>query len=252
MNQKKKINSAAEQAQNDVMMNRLMLVFVVAVAAVTLVMSLRNANSEITMIKTVAPIMVWVFGALFAAAAVFFGIRKKQGSDDSERTITGCNVLGMGCVSLLCAIAYAINAALATGYSIAIILGTCVLYFIYHIYDRSFFALSTFCMLQCLMLYTGYNNYAIGGIGYLIQVFSRIGAIALPIVYAVLCVIYVVRGKKAAPRSLVPALICAVIGLLGGVLLTLDSLFYISSIYMLLLLAAAYLAVGIVKTVRMI
>ena len=251
MNQKKRTNNQPI-SQNDVMMNRLMIVFVIAVSAITLVMSLRNANNEITMIKTVAPILTWVLIALFAASAVFFGISKKSGKDDSQRSFTGYNVLGMGCVALLCAIAYAVNAALATGYAVAMIIGACMLYFIYHIYDFHFFALSVFCMLQGMFLYTGYNNYAVGGIGYLIQVVSRLGAIALPILFVVLAIIYVARGKKATPKSLVPIIVCALIGLAGGVLLTLSSLFYVSSLYMLLLLAAAYVAVGIVKTLRMI
>ncbi len=251
MNQKK-INKSVAEAQNDVMMNRLMIVFVIAVAAVTLVMSLRNANNEITMITTVAPIITWVLFALFAASVAFFVIRKKQKAEESERSFTKYNVLGMGCVSLLCAIAYAINVPLATGYAVAFILSACVLYFIYHIYAKDFFALSVFSMLEGLMLYTGYNNYAAGGIGYFIQVACQIGAIVLPVVYVVLSLIYKKKNGMLSAKTLVPTVICALIGLVGGVLLSLSSYFYVPSIYMLLALAAAYLAVGIVKTLRMI
>ncbi len=237
---------------NDLMMNRLMLWFVIAVGAVTVVMSLRNANNEITMFKTVAPIMTTVSLLLFLGSLVFFVIRWQKKIDDKDRTITKYNVLGTGIVALLCGITYSINAAMATGYSVALILGTTVLYFIWYIYAHDFFWLSAFCLTEGFLIHTGYGYMVVNGLSRFIQMGSRIGAIALPIVFVGAMMIWKNRKKSVMSVALCPTLLCAAVSCVGAVLLIMQSVLYVPTVYVLIALVAVYLAVGIIKTIRMI
>ena len=57
------------EEENDLMMNRLMLGFVLAVCAVTAVMMLKNSNNTIQLYETVGPVMSVVCAVLFVLSA---------------------------------------------------------------------------------------------------------------------------------------------------------------------------------------
>ena len=101
------------QEENDLMMNRLMLGFVLAVCAVTLVMTLKNKFNTIQLYETVGPVMSVLCVVLFALAAVFFGIRTKRAVNDSKKILTRWNVLFSGAISLFCGIIFFLNPSVA-------------------------------------------------------------------------------------------------------------------------------------------
>ncbi len=260
-NQKNIKNSAGSakpvmtQAENDLMMNRLMLGFVLAVCAVTAVMMLKNSYNTIQLYETVGPVMSVVCLVLFALAAVFFGIRTKRGIDDSEKILTRCNVLVTGTVSLFCGVIFFLNPPVACAYSVAMIISACVLYFIWYIYPRVFFALACVCVAQGFLIHAGFGLSTARAFSMLLQLASKIGTLVLPIA----AIVWILLAAKKHPRFArgialwQPITVCAV-ALIGAVLLWCGSLgiFYFAYHYVLYAIAAALAAVGIVYTVKSI
>lgn len=243
------------QEENDLMMNRLMLGFVLAVCAVTAVMMLKNSYNTIQLYETVGPVMSVVCLVLFALAAVFFGIRTKRGTDDSKKILTRCNVLVTGAVSLFCGVIFFLNPAVACAYSVAMIISACVLYFIWYIYPRVFFALACVCVAQGFFIHAGFGLSTARAFSMLLQLASKIGALVLPIAAIVGLVLWTKKHPKAVRGMALwqPIAVC-VLGLIGAVLLWCGSfgIFYFAYHYVLYAIAAALAAVGIVYTVKSI
>ncbi len=243
------------QEENDLMMNRLMLGFVLAVCAVTGVMMLKNSYNTIQLYETVGPVMSVVCVVLFVLAAVFFGIRTKRGVDDSKKILTRCNVLVTGLVSLFCGAIFFLNPAVACAYSVAMIIGACVLYFIWYIYPRVFFALAVMCVAQGFMIHAGFGLSTARAFSMLLQLLCKIGALILPIA-AIVCLLL---AAKKCPKLVCgialwqPVAVCAV-ALIGAGLLWCGSfgIFYFAYHYVLYAIAAVLAAVGIVYTVKSI
>ena len=243
------------QEENDLMMNRLMLGFVLAVCAVTLVMTLKNKFNTIQLYETVGPVMSVLCVVLFALAAVFFGIRTKRAVNDSKKILTRWNVLFSGAISLFCGIIFFLNPSVACAYSVALIIGACVLYFIWYIYPRVFFALACVCLAEGFLVHAGFALSIASTFSRILQLMSRAGALILPIAAILLLVIL----SKKLPRFVSgialwqPIAVCCV-ALVGAALLWCGSLgiFYFAYHYVLYAIAAALAAVGIIYTVKSI
>ncbi len=243
------------EEENDLMMNRLMLGFVLAVCAVTAVMMLKNSNNTIQLYETVGPVMSVVCTVLFALAAVFFGIRTKRGIDDSKKIFTRWNVMIPGVLSLFCGIIFFLNPAVACAYSVAMIIGACVLYFIWYIYPRVFFALSCFCLAEGFLIHAGFGLSTARAFSSLLQLMSKIGAAVLPIAVVIL-ILAIVKKHPRAASGIALWQVFAVCGVafVGAVLLWCGSfgIFYFAYHYVLYAIAAALAAVGIIYTVKSI
>jgi len=239
--------------ENDLMMNRLMLVFVIAVAMVTLVINLKNANGILRMYQVVAPVMSVSCIALFLLSLVVFAIRVHKKTDDSRKVLTRYNVLGTGCVALMCAAAYLVNASVATGYVVAIVMGACVLYFIQYIYPRDFFALSCFCLCEGFFIYIAFG-YPVGSVfGRFMRLMFRIGSIAIPLLFVAALLLVIKKGVRGFEKTKpIFYVLCALIGFAGAVILMFPGVVYVPYMYVLYLLAAAYLAIGIAQTIKSI
>ena len=239
------------QEENDLMMNRLMLGFVIAVCAVTLVMTLKNSYNTIQIYETVGPIMSGVCFVLTAAAAVFTVLRFKRGIDDSRRILTRWNVMMSGAIALFCGVMFCIKPTVAILYSVAMIIGACVLYFVWYIYPRAFFAAAFMCLIEGFCIHAGFGLSA-GGI---LPLLARIAALLLPIAAAVLLILGVNKYPRAYHGIALWQLIavCAV-ALIGALLLWCGTfgIFYIAYHYVLYAIAAVLAAVGIVYTVKSI
>lgn len=237
------------------MMNRLMLAFVVAVCAVTTVMSVKNRCNTIVLYETAAPIMAGILFVLFALSVVFFVIRKKKGIDDGKRVITKFNVLGCGITALLCGAVYAVNPGIASVYSVVIIIGACALYFIRYIYPLPFLALACFILCEGLLIHAGFGLASVRAFTAVLGLLFRIAAVLLPILFFVAAKLAQTRNavfmKGVRPAALY---VCCGVALLGSVVLWLGALgiFYVSYIYILYLLGAVLLACGIIETVKSI
>ncbi|MBQ8577018.1 MAG: hypothetical protein IJ449_03490 [Clostridia bacterium] len=243
------------QEENDRMMNRIMLAFVVTVCAVTVIMSIKNRFNTIGMYETAAPVMSAVCIVLFVLSAVFFALRTKKGEDDRLRVITRWNVLGCGITSLLCGIVYAINPSIASVYSVIIVIGVCVLYFIRYIYPLPFRALGAFCLCEGFLIHAGFGLSAVRAFSTVLGILFRCGAAALPAAFLV--AVFLAAKKKSAFYDGMKPLwlyICGAAAFVGAVILLLGSfgIFYVSYIYVLYVLAALFLAAGVIQTVKSI
>ena len=239
------------QEENDLMMNRLMLGFVIAVCAVTIVMMLKNSYNTIQIYETVGPIASVVCFVLFAVAAVFAGLRFKRGTDDSRRVLTRWNILVSGAIALFCGVMFCIKPTVAIVYSVAMFIGACVLYFVWYIYPRAFFAAACMCLFEGFCIHAGFGLSTGGILGLL----ARAAALVLPIAAAVLLLLLVKKYPRAFYGIALWQLIavCAV-ALIGALLLWCGTLgiFYIAYHYVLYAIAAVLAAVGIVYTVKSI
>lgn len=243
------------QEENDLMMNRLMLGFVLAVCAVTFIMMLKNSFNTIQLYETVGPVMSVVFFVLFAAAAVFTFLKIKRGGDDSKKILTRWNIGATGLIMLFCGVMFAFNPSVAIAYSVAMFIGACVLYFIWYIYPRAFFAAACMCLFEGFAIHASYALSIVGPLNRILQMTSRIGSLILPIAAIIL---FILAAKKY-PRAFhgVPLwqllIVCAA-ALVGALLLFCGSfgLFYLAYHYVLYAVAAVLAAVGIVYTVKSI
>ena len=241
------------QEENDRMMNRLMLAFITAVCAVTVVMSLKNAFNTIVIYETVAPVTACVCFVLFILSVLFFALRKTRKTEDKTLVITKYNVLGCGITALLCGLVYSVNPGIASVYSVVMIIGACALYFIYYIYPVMFFALSCFCLIEGMLIHAGFGLSTVRAFSSVLQILFRVGAIVLPVVF-IIGMLAAVK-KKSIPTeemNLVPIIICAAAAFIGAGLLMFNQIIYISYVYILYAFAAIYLTVGIVQTVKSI
>lgn len=254
MSEKQK-KSVMTQEENDRMINRLMLAFIIATCAVTLIMSLKNSFNTIRMYEVVAPTMTIACLVLFALSIVFFISRKRKGIDDSTKVITKYNVLGCGITALLCGAVYAVNPGIASVYSVILVIGICALYFIRYIYPFAFLALACFCLCEGLLVHAGFGLSTVRAFSSVLAVLFRIGTIVLPILFMV-CVMLAKSKKKDLFSDIKPAalLICAAVALIGAVVLMLGSIgvFYVSYVYVLYAVAAVFLIIGVIQTVKSI
>lgn len=261
-NNKKKQNAVTgytkpvmTQEENDLMMNRLMLGFVIAVCAVTLVMTLKNSFNTIQLYNTVGPVMSVVCFVLFAAAAVFTVLKIRRGSDDSKKILTRWNIGVSGLLALFSGVMFTINPTIAIAYTVAMVIGACVLYFIFYIYPRVFFAAACMCLIEGFAIHAGFAVGTVGAFSGLLQLASKLGALILPVAATVL---FVLAAKKH-PRAfrgiaLWQILAICAAALLGAALLFCGSLglFYLAYHYVLYVMAAVLAVVGIVYTVKSI
>ncbi len=243
------------QEENDRMMNRLMLAFVAAVCAVTAVMSVKNRCNTIVLYETAAPVMAGIAVILFVLCLVFFIVRHKSGVDDRMRVITKYNILGVGITALLCGAVYAVNPGIASVYSVVIIIGACALYFIRYIYSVSFLALAGFCLCEGLLIHAGFGLATVRAFSMVLGLLFRIAAVVLPIAFVVGMRMF--RSKKPAcfaSAKMTALYVCAAVALLGSLILWLDAfgILYVSYLYILYVLGAAFLASGIIETVKSI
>lgn len=243
------------QAENDLIMNRLMIGFVAAVCAVTLVMMLKNSFNTIQIYETVAPVMTGVCFVLFALSVVFYVLRTRKKTDDSARVIHRYNVLGCGVISLFCGIFYALNPSVASAYSVALIIGACVLYFIRYIYPMPYLAIAVFCLCEGFLIHAGFGLAAVRSFSVVLQVLFRIGAVILPVLFLVGAVLWAKKRPAVfAEIRIWQMIVTAAAALLGVLLMWLGTvgILYVPCMYVIYALAAIVIAFGIVYAVKSI
>ena len=235
---------------NDLMMNRLMIAFVAAVTAVTIVMCVRNVNTTINMYEKVGPVLTVVLAVLFAASLGFFIYRKVKKTADGAQIATKYNILGCGVLALACAAMYAVNPAAASVGSVIAILAATVLYFIWYIYPTAFFMLSLFLFTEAFVIYAGFGFAAVRTSRVILQTALRIAALLLPVLFSAAVLFFNKKVRSSVPVPVL--LLCAAAALIGAVLLMLSSVFYIPYLYVLMVLCGIYLGIGVYCTVHMI
>ena len=237
---------SAVKITNDLMMNRLMLAFVLAVVAITVVMCVRNATDVWTMNETVGKVMMCVFAALFGASFGVFLYRFINKKNDADKAVTKYNILGCGVLALICAVFYALKPSLASVCSVIVVLVALVLYFIWYIYPASFFMLSLFTAAESFLFYAAFGLEAVRLSRVIVLTVLRAAAILLPVLFAIGVLVFRKKRRISLPGPML--LLFAVLALAGSVLLML-SVPYLS---VLLVFCGFYIGVAVYCTVHMI
>ena len=239
----KEKKKAALRAE-DIKLYRLMVEFVLAVIMVFTLISLAKAN-QIFMALNVMPAVCVVTCVLFAAAAVYFIIKKRIGADESDNIITSAGIFGNAAVLFFSAAHYYLFSDLEQlALSVVII---SLLYFVYSIYGGSFYvySLATAAGFLALSISMIDNSAIVPFASLLILVFAALSMI-IPVDSIVYAVVGGIKGKLGA-KVAVSLVISSLIILAAAVL----NIFYAPAvIYATFALLACYLVTTVVYTVK--
>ena len=142
---KKEINAKREarKALETVMMCRYFIVTGLMILGIMSVNFLRGGEAGYKALKYGLTPAIIVFALLSAFSVWFFAYTRKSGKDESSRVLTSTMLLVSSIVSLLYFVSYKLDmGGMYANARIAVIIALAVLYFIYNIYEISFFIVS--------------------------------------------------------------------------------------------------------------
>ena len=135
------VRPAKKQSMSDVVFSRVMVAFVmVFVGVFGMLVVKKNIANEARFMTWWLPVLM-VVGVLALAAAVWFFIRRnKEGVDDTRMLFTKWNVLGAAIALDICLAAYRVTFDATVAIYLMVVMF--VLYFVWHAFDKTFFAYS--------------------------------------------------------------------------------------------------------------
>ena len=229
-----------------------MLVVLAALIAVIFSITYFTGTAEDynSFLLNVAPVIAIVFAVLCIPAIIFFAVCRKRGKDEKNKVFSSGYLLSL--VLWLTSI-FALYGRISSKSSIAYIVVTAALYFVYYLFNREFFVFSL---------------YAAVGAGILMMIHSstrpeHIIAAILAVIVSIAAVLLVIGDKKKPVEiklgkaklkitdgtfKAYPFIVSAAILIAGAVL----SFFFADmAFYSLIVLFACYLVFTIVNTVKM-
>ncbi|MBO5273577.1 MAG: hypothetical protein IJA85_12160 [Clostridia bacterium] len=249
--------TAKDRRNSDLIFNRMIVVLVAAAAALCgLFIIKRDAMSgisktEVLFVVNVLPILTIVCGVLFAAALIYFILKRVKGISEADKLITSYSLLGMASVLFFVTLFYK---SLTGIYAIAVVIAAALLYFVYCLYERDFFWCSLTAAFGSFLLLAGRS----------VSPLISFGALALAIVLSIAVILLFLMMKKnggkltvgGKKRSIMkpgyqytPILVLAAVVLAFAALTLITTTFVL---YCILALLAVYLLIGIIYTVKMI
>ena len=248
-----------EEKRNEIIANRLMFVFVLAVILITSLIIILNGNFfPGVLLHDVARFAAHIAAALAAASVIYFIAAKAKGWDEAEKTFSSGFLLTMALFSfsVFGVFGYApywgkYHSDLTTLLFPFIIAGA-LIYFTYYLYSREFFLLTAASAVACLCIYMC----RLRAVFSLISLLAKAGLVAAPILIFICFFIiktppwffkpFSVENKKS---NKVPFLIFILLSLASAALMffTTDFVFY-----NILALLAYYLVMGIIYTIKLI
>ncbi|MCL2517361.1 MAG: hypothetical protein FWF15_02245 [Oscillospiraceae bacterium] len=258
VNRIKKSKVETEQ-RNNLIINRMMAMFVVATVAVVAVLMLKKngGRHEVTFVLNVLPILQIISGILFAGATAFFIVRKVNKTDESLIYLSSPTLLILAAALFGSCMLYT---TIKNAYVVIGIIGLLVISFVYNFFQRDYFWYSIFQVAYIVMILA----IKITSVQPLwmqsFMSFSKIFIFVLP----VLIVIGLLITKKNSgifkfgkfnvplmkPRSIYyPFYIGAGAAVASGII---SILFANMAIYAIIALFALYLIFGIIYAVKMI
>ncbi len=246
-----------KQSMSDIVFSRVMVAFAAAFVGVfgMLVVKKSIAN-EARFITWWLPVLM-VVGVLGLAAAIWLFVRRnKEGFDDSGKIFTKWNVLGAAVAFAICLAAYRVTFDATVAIYLMVVMF--VLYFVWHSFDKTFFA---------YLVVTGaaFVLYRVGSIAHT-SVLGRAFGMAANILAAVIAVLGIIlavriisgKGKVAFGKKKVdfggrgaiqvwPLFVGGVIAVVGGVLGIVASQFVVYASGALLVVWAAAAVAYVLK-----
>ncbi len=257
LNKQKAKKQLAEQKQNDFVLNKLMLFFVVAVVGIFgTLFAARNLRAEAFFYVNVFPIVLILSAIAFVGAVVYFAIQRGRRIDESAKVITSSNLLGTAAVLLSACIYY--NFGGAAKHIVVYFIAATVLYFVYNIFHKDFFICSIIAAIEMILIKFSSVN-ASTTVGKLLASVSMALAIVIPLLGFVFAImLHLNKGTLPFGKSkieligkddrLYPIFVICAVSIVGAILTIVTSA---AAIYSLVALLAVYLAVAVAYTVRM-
>lgn len=257
-NQMKK-NKEAIQQKNNVSVNRMMIMFILATAAVVALLMIKKNGSRVEN----AFVFNWLIyfkigsGILLAGAATFFGIQKKRNIDDSLKIFSSTTLLILAAVLFSVFMLYKPfqNTAM-----VILVISALVLSFVYNFYQKDYFYYSVLTVAAVVFMYFMRMGITVIVWRNILTITSYVLIFLIPVVI-IIGLLYakskngiVKFGDKnyvlIKPSYLYyPFFIGAIIAIAAGIV---GILFPSYIIYMMIAQLAAYLLFGIIYTIKMI
>lgn len=246
-------------ARDDFLVNRLMFLVVAATALIVILLLLRKNNSsfEAQFIGNVLDYIRLGTGLLFAAAVIYFIVKRIQHADESM-IFFGSPIL-LGTASVLFGIAVMFTWLLVIG-TVIFIISALILYFIFCFYQRDFFWISITAAAGSLFIYAGTFGVTAGLLKNIFKAAFKYSAVILPLIFIIGMILLrraggcvIINGKKVRlmkpEYKYYPFFVILAMTLIGSVS---TMLLPAAMIYSVAALLAVYLVIAIVYTVKMI
>lgn len=250
---KKDDSKKYEEKRNEILTNRLMFVFVLAIILITSLIIIVNGNffPGIYYID-VARFLAVAIAVCAAASLVYFIVAKTKGKDESEKTLSSTFLLATSLFSLFVYGLFAYRGIYATNIVISAIIAATIIYFTYYLYSKEFFLLTLATAVACYCVYFCQGRLAFNAV-------SMLAKVCLVIVPAAIFVYFFILGKPAgflklfAPENKKSNKIPFVI-LIGLSVASAGMLFVTTGFtyYNILAILAYYLIMGIIYTIKLI
>jgi hypothetical protein len=255
-NAKNRKNDPAKQNENEAVLNRMMLVLVVAISVVSMLIFGHGGRWERMFVSYALPWCRLVSAVLFIAALVYYIYMKKTGKDESTRVITSSFCLIVSAVALSAFLTYTL---VGTSYiTAAFITAVTLIAFTARYYPVSFFCLTVFTSVGLGFLLAARSGISSSLFYTVLAIASKVIAVLVPLAGAVWA--FVKKKKKGGiifdsairpvfreNESAAPFYIMAVLLIAGAATVSFFSGF---TAYAVAAISAAYLVIGTIYTIK--
>jgi hypothetical protein len=243
----------AAQKKSDLVLYKLMVFFCLAIVGVAGVMTIgRGMLTQAKFLTNVLPILLIVAGLALAASIVWYAMCRSRHVDESGKIITSANLMGTAIVFFLSCLYNKLSSDVFNVLVFFIV--AIVLYFVYHIFRRDFFLCSIAAAAGFVLIKLSTISQS-SAFGFIFSTACGILAIVAPVVFIVFgIVLHANKGvflkKKLIDKGdhIYPMLIVSGISLAGAL-----AAFFVpaAAIYAIVVILAAYLALAVANTIRM-
>ena len=250
----KKAAKAAAKKQEDIKSYRLMIEFLLAIAALSLAIMAGNASLEI--IPKVLPILLLVTGVFFGLSALYFSFMRIKRIDETDKVITSTGIFGNATALFFLTSAFYLytDVQLLTSALIAFI----VVYIVYNIEGNGFFGYSALTAATYMSLVIAGRPSLVARsynvIGDVIILASKVLVFAVPALMIVIALLtffkkgVTVLGIKFDRKRIATAmLITALIALIGAVFTVIYTTGVSMIIYALIAVYFMAMVIGVFK-----
>lgn len=230
------------RAKETLLMYKFLYVTLVALLGVIGVLVIRNNGmTTVNFLVNVQPPLTIVFALLTVVALAGFIICKAKKLDEQERVITSTSLLAIAFIAFALTFSYKYIDVYYDTWRIIALLVLAALYFVYHIYDSFFFAMSSQCALGVLAV----NLLAKTSLPMPVRITAAVVTIALCTIGAYMLLDE--ADKKAATKDYKFIIMTAAL-----IACTLLSLFIPAIIpYAIFALLAVYIVISVISTIEL-
>lgn len=241
--------------KNEIITNRLLILFGMAVILVaSMVYFMNMPSNETSRLRSITFVCMFVFGLMLVLSLIFLIYRYTKGIDEGDKTIHSKNIFGVTLFLFLTNQLIFFTYQRWIPFLTALLISITVLVYIYYLYQREFFIFSVFAAIGCFLIYFGERQ---GIPGYL-SVFSNILLVLLSVVVFVSAFIvnknkgYLFKINILDKKAKYFQFHILAVLLAASAALAVQNFFNINFLYIIIFITAYFVIIGIYFTFRMI